>query len=549
MLIIPKVNGVNQRHDTGFYLLKDRMQVNMGDWEPWVVRVFADRVERSCGTTVSITGGSADLVLARNEHLEPEAYELDILSDTIKVSASTERGMIWGLTTVHQLITEAKPQHEGRIALQSFADSPKYVHRGLHIDVARHFFGPEEMKRIIEEMSVYKLNVLHWHLTDDQGWRIESKVYPKLHEQASNGQYYTQEQVRDIVEFAKVRGVEVIPEIDMPGHTSAAIAAYKELSCFNEEISLQEKYGVFRVVMCPGKESTYEWIFHLLDEVTELFPSKYFHIGGDECPKDKWRDCPHCQERMREHGIENLDDLQGYFTNEISQYLCKKGKTVIGWNDVLKASDVSEDMVVQYWLESTPESYTYPYFVQGQKMIFSDMFSMYFDYPHCMVKLRKTYEYEPKIRDHAGLKGDHILGLEGATWTERIITGEQLESMIALRIQALSEAAWTIDRDYDDFLKRLQAHVRTGIVGLHALPFDEVALTDDQAMLKALQMMKAMADATKNSIQDTGLSDDEHKRISDMFMAEMFGGVDPREVASRLGLTGKQVNLIDRQER
>jgi len=539
MVVIPRINGEKRRRDNGSYLVKDKLQIHIGNLEPWVVRSFAERVERNCAVTVSFTEGIADLALERNDQLAPEEYALEILPDMIQVSASTERGFIWGLATVYQMIVDAKRHHEGRIDLQSLRDNPKYAHRGLNIDVARHFFGPEEMKRIIEEMSVYKLNVLHWHLTDDQGWRIESKVHPKLHELASDGQYYTQEQIRDIVLYAKERGIDVIPEIDMPGHTSAAIAAYKELSCFDEEIAIQDKYGVFQVVMCPGKESTYQWIYNLLDEVTELFPSLYFHIGGDECPKEKWRRCPHCQEQMRKHGLASFEDLQGYFTNEISQYLRKKGKTVIGWNDVLKASNVSGDMVVQYWLESTPDSYVYPHFVQGQKMIFSDMFNLYFDYPHCMVKLRKTYEYQPKIRDHSQLHGDHILGLEGAIWTERVLTDEHLESMISLRLQALAEAAWTIDRDYDDFIHRLEAHIHDSITQLHALPLDEVVLTDEQALVKALEMMKAMATATADSIQDTGLSEDEHKRISDMFMAEMFGGVDPGEFATKLGLNGK----------
>jgi len=517
MLIIPKVNGEIRKNRNGAFFIKGNLRIHIGKLAPSVVRAFAERLGRYCAITVSITDRTADLVLLRNSQLAPEEYELAVLPDQIRVSASTDRGFIWGLATVYQLIMDAQRHHEGRIDLLSIRDKPKYVHRGLHVDVARHFFGVVEMKRIIEEMSIYKLNVLHWHLSDDQGWRIESKVYPRLHEQASNGQYYTQEQIRDIVRFARDRGIDVIPEIDMPGHTSAAIAAYKELSCFDEEITVQDRYGVFRVVMCPGKESTYSWIYQFLDEVTALFPSPYLHIGGDECPKDRWRECPHCQRRMRDHGFESLDDLQGYFTNEISEYLRKKGKMAIGWNEVLKASTVSREIVVQYWLESTSESYSYPYYVQGQKMIFSDMFHFYFDYPHCMVKLRKTYEYEPKIREHARLAGDHILGLEGAVWTERIITEEQLESMISLRLQALAEAAWTVDRDYDDFLRRLKLHMQANITQLHALPLEEVALTDEQAMIQALRLMKTMASETKDSIQDTGLSAEEHQRISGMF--------------------------------
>jgi len=538
MFVIPKVNGNIVKHDeAGSFLLKDKLNVNIGEFAPWAIKSFTERVRESGVIVLESTGIDVDISLARNSLLAPEGYRIEVMSGSITLSAATERGVVWGLATLYQMMIEGRNHQLNKISLQMISDAPKYSHRGLLLDVGRHFFDPEEVKKIIEEMSKYKLNVLHWHLSEDQGWRIESKVYPKLHENASNGHYYTQEQIKDIVQYAVERGIEIIPEIDMPGHSSAAISAYKELSCFDEEIPVAQKYGVFKVVLCPGKESTYQWIRNLLDEITELFPSNYFHLGGDECPKDKWKQCPHCEERMRMHNLENYEDLQGYFMNEISGYLRRKGKTVIGWNENLKASNVSNDMVIQYWLENTPESYAYPFFEAGRKMIFSDMFNFYFDYPHCMVKLKNTYEYQPQIRDHIALKGDHILGLEGAIWTERVQTNEQLETMIALRIQALAEAAWTNERNYEDFLQRLKAHIKTNQINkLLSLPIEEVALSDEQAMHTALVMMKAMASSMTEDYADTGITEEERDRISKRFNKEIFGDTDVAEFAQKIGL-------------
>jgi len=539
MIVIPKINGKHVAgQDAGHFLLKDVLSVNAGEFAAWAVHSFASRLQQSCAIAVTVTDSGNDITLVKEPMQSSERYELEIKPDTITLHAANELGAIWGLATLYQMIIDARNSGQNKLDAQVFSDEPKFPHRGLLVDVGRHFFDVDEMKRIIEEMSVYKLNVLHWHLSEDQGWRIESKVYPRLHESASNGQYYTQQQIKEIVQYAKERGVEIIPEFDIPGHSSAAISAYKELSCFDEEIAVASGYGVFRVVMCPGKDSTYQWIFNLLDELVELFPSPYFHMGGDECPRDRWERCPHCNERMKQHQLESYDDLQGYFMNQINAYLKGKGKTMIGWSDFLKASNVSQDIVIQYWLENTAESYVYPYFAAGQKMIFSDMFNFYFDYPHCMVKLRKTYEYDPKIREHTQLSGDHILGLEGTIWTERVLTNEQLESMISLRIQALAEAAWTIDRDYDEFLERLKAHLQPNhIAKLISLPFEEVALTDEQAMVTALKMMSAMKSEMSETFTDAGISDEEKNRIGQMFNAEIFGDTDLREFAKKMGLS------------
>ena len=514
------------------------MYIHTGEYASWTVDAFADRAEKNYEISVVVTDNShADISLVRDSALPSEGYALDITSDTIRLSAADDKGVIWGLATLYQLIVEAKQHYDSRLEEQTVQDWPKYSHRGLMIDVGRHFFDSEEMKKIIEEMSFYKLNVLHWHLTEDQGWRIESKIYPKLHEHASNGQYYTQEQIKNIVKYAQERGIDIIPEIDMPGHASAAISAYKELSCFDEEIPVATTYGVFRVVMCPGKESTYAWIRNLLEEVMALFPSRYFHLGGDECPKDKWKQCPHCNERMRQIGIESYENLQGYFMNEIGAYLRSKGKTVIGWNDILKAGNTANDTMVQYWLELTKESYVFPFFEAGQKMIFSDNFTLYFNSPHCMIKLKNIYEYQPKILQHTELQGDNIMGLEGAVWTEHIVTNEQLEQMISPRIQALAEASWTQKRDYEEFLERLKVHLENcQLSKLSSLPLEEVALNEEQAKLKALDYIKKMAAVTKEAYTDTGLTEEELSRMQQMLLSEVFGATDMRRLTKEMGI-------------
>ena len=337
------------------------------------------------------------------------------------------------------------------------AMAKQYNYRSLHLDCARHFFSVETVKKVIEGISYGGLNVLHWHLTDDHAWRIESKKFPKLHE--SSGQYYTQVQIREIIDYAKERGIDVIPEIDMPGHNLALLSVFPEYSCKGKPVTPAKARGVYKTILCAGKEETYAFVEELLDEVIPLFDSQYFHIGGDEAPKDEWKECPHCNARMKTLGLTNYEDLQGYFTACVCDVLKKYGKTPICWNDALLATNLPEDIIVQYWTIDYGKEML-PFIEKGGKWIYSDMFELYFDYPHSMVPLRKVYEFMPHIYKYRIPKMEGLLGFEACTWTEHIDNEKDLCEQIFPRVYALAERANGDEGiDYESFKKRVKEKI------------------------------------------------------------------------------------------
>ena len=344
-----------------------------------------------------------------------------------------------------------------------------YNYGGLHLDCARHFFSTTTVKKVIEGISYGNLNVLHWHLSDDHGWRIESKKFPKLHE--SSGDYYTQAEIREIIDYAKERGIDIIPEIDMPGHMLALLAAFPEYSCKGKSVTPAKARGVYKTILCAGKEEVYSFIEELLDEIIPLFDSQYFHIGGDEAPKDEWKECPHCKEKMKELGLTSYEDLQGYFTARICKMLKKHGKTPICWNDALLAKNLPEDVVIQYWTIDYAKEMK-DFVEKGGKWIYSDMFEVYFDYPHSMIPLRKVYEFQPHFfrhpipkmkNDAAEIKGGEnaFFGFEACTWTEHIDNEKDLCEHIFPRVYALAERVnGNSYADYESFKERIREKVK-----------------------------------------------------------------------------------------
>lgn len=352
----------------------------------------------------------------------------------------------------------------------------KYNYRSLHLDCARHFFSLETVKKVIEGISYGNLNVLHWHLTDDHAWRIESKKFPSLHEKS--GQFYTQKEIREIIDFAKKRGIEVVPEIDMPGHNLALLSVFPEYSCKGVSVAPAKARGVYKTILCAGKEDTYSFVEELLEEMIPLFDSEYFHIGGDEAPKDEWKECPHCNARMKELGLGCYEDLQGWFTAQICDVVKKYGKKPIVWNDALLARNLPDDIVVQYWtIDYAKEMKNFV--EKGGKWIYSDMFELYLDYPHSMIPLKKVYEFEPHlykyeipvVRREKGSEGwsdansendEHgLLGYECCCWTEHIETEQQLYEHIFPRVYALAErAAGERHTDYESFKRRVREKVK-----------------------------------------------------------------------------------------
>lgn len=439
--IVPKPNG-SVSVETGRYAIPQGIVANVGTFEPWCIEAFASRVGKE------ITAGTPWLTLCKAEFDNAEAYTLSVTNDGVVITAATENGVVQALTSLYLILDE-----NGAAPICKIEDHPKYEYRGQHFDCSRHFFTVEVVKQILEMMSMVKLNVMHWHLTDDQGWRIESKKYPKLHEVSGN--YYSQVDIKEIVEFARVRGIEVIPEIDVPGHTTAVLAAYPELSCSGQEMKLETGSGIFSIILCAGKEEVFTFFQDILDEVCPLFPSKRFHIGGDEAPKGEWNKCPHCAKRMADEGIANAEDLQGYFTNRVAAMLAKHSKSIICWNDSLEAGNLPDDVLIEYWTnmhaKPMPE-----YMAKGGKFVYARKFDLYFDYPYALIPVEKVYSFKPIIVDGISAEVDSLIGLEGCLWSERVPDLAKLGEQMFPRVYALAENCWSVEKDYADFKVRLE---------------------------------------------------------------------------------------------
>lgn len=322
------------------------------------------------------------------------------------------------------------------------ADRPRFPHRGLCLDCARQYFPIPVLERLIEQMAQVRLNRFHWHLTDDQAWRLESRLVPP-----DGGERYTRAEIRSLVAFARARGVEIIPEIDLPGHVSALLAVRPELGCRRAEAGSGS--GIHDAVLCAGREETYGFLSELLEEVCELFTGPYLHIGGDEVRSGWWTDCPRCRERMRREGLRSPAELQRYFTERVSAAVQALGKRPICWNDVLRGGPAPEGVIIQSW---TPrfQKQTAAHIRRGGAWIASDLFALYLDYPHALLPLERVYRCVPAET------GGGLLGLEACLWTERVADEETLTRRLFPRLQALAEAAWTERLDYGDFLTRLE---------------------------------------------------------------------------------------------
>ena len=442
--LIPAPRGSVHMQE-GSVKLPETVTVSLGDFAPWCLEAFAARLDGHVETAEN------GFITLKKADIAKEGYKLTVTKDGITVEAADESGAVWALTTVTELTAEGEA-----LPIVTIEDAPHYGHRGLSLDCSRHFFTADEVKKVIDQMTRVKLNVLHWHLVDDQGWRIECKTLPLLHE--TTGTYYTQEEIRSVIEYARVRGMEIIPEIDMPGHTRSMIAAYPHLSCFGEKTELCQFGGIFEKILCPGKDETFEFIEKLLTEVCALFPDDRFHIGGDEAPKTEWKKCPHCKARMEALGLTDYEDLQGYFTKRVVAILKKHGKRAVCWNDVLESKDVDTENIIQYW--TAQHEAPVPAFIErGGKVIFSNMSALYFDYPHGINSLNKVYHYQPVVMDKSYADSPNMLGYEAALWSEQVETPEHLEELLFPRLYAVSEIAWNEAGDYADFEHRAEKKI------------------------------------------------------------------------------------------
>ncbi len=456
--------------------------------------LFISLIEKVCGYKIHNVLSKNAVVRFLYDRVQPkEGYRIECSTDSLTIYASGYAGAFYAVMSLRQLFCMDVPEAPEILTMHaiSVTDRPRLGWRGIMLDESRHFFGVETVKKLLDRMSMYKLNVFHWHLTDNEGWRIEIKKYPLLTEVGGKRRgtqtlawgkpnvvswieyqgYYTQEQIKDIVAYAKERNIMIVPEIDMPAHFAAAVAAYPELSCGNRAIEPSVRHSDHTdIIACAGKESTYRFIYDVIDEICELFPAPYFHIGGDEAAKKEWKKCPVCQKSIKDNKLKDEEGLQGYFHNKIALYLKRKGRTMIGWNEILMADNLERSVIAQYWVPARDRNVE-KQAEDGRKLIISKHQAFYFDMPYAMVKLSDTYRFD--IAD-LYLKEESVLGLEGALWTEWVPTPERLDFQLFPRMEALSEVAWTPEekRDYQDFCKRLSKRmVALDRMGINYAPF------------------------------------------------------------------------------
>lgn len=431
----------------------------------------------------------SQIVFVQDSQLATEGYKLEIDKNQIRITAATDTGAFYAVQSLRQLMPESIESgdfKEDRINIRQMhiQDEPKFAYRGMHLDVGRHFFSVDFIKQYLDYMAMLKMNYFHWHLTEDQGWRLEIKKYPLLQTVAAYrdqtlvghynevpqrfdgqryGGYYTQEEAREIVAYAAARHITVVPEIEMPGHSQAAITAYPELGCTGESPGVAQLWGVFEQIYCP-KEETFAFLEDVLDEVMEIFPSRLIHIGGDEAPKKNWKACPACQARMVQEGLQNEDELQSYFIKRMESYLNSHGRQIIGWDEIIEGG-LAPNATVMSW-RGTAGAITAA--KQGNPVIMTPNSHCYFDYYQSQneneplaiggyIPLEKVYQFDPIPTELNMAERALILGAQANLWTEYISQEDQVEYMIFPRITALSEVLWTYpaERNYTDYIARL----------------------------------------------------------------------------------------------
>ena len=495
--VVPLPNSIVLQKGNGFLL--DGNCVIVADTEDEDVqrnaRFLSEYLRDDIGLGVRVADqpvkGKTILLRLNKKMQAEEGYRLTVGSKGVTIEALTARGIFYGIQTLRKSLIASDGKLLSTVWLPAVVveDAPRFAYRGMHLDVARHFFGVDFVKQYIDMMALHNMNTFHWHLTDDQGWRIEIKRYPKLAELGSVRNYttlgrnsaiddetpysgcFTQEEAREIVRYAADRFITVIPEIDMPGHMLGALKAYPELGCTGGPYEVEGHWGVFDDILCAGREETFQFVEGVLEEIMEVFPSEYIHIGGDEAPRTRWEKCPRCQKRIADEGI--ADDanmkaearLQGYFTKRVERFINSRGRKLIGWDELLE-SDVNESATIMSWrgqegglvasekghdVIMTPTSHCYFNFYLVEPHEWGEPYA--FD---ALIPLEKTYSFDPAPSTLSEQARSHILGAQGNMWTEYAQYPSQVEYQVLPRMGALAEAVWTKpdSKDYRLWIER-----------------------------------------------------------------------------------------------
>lgn len=462
-----------------------------------IAQVLSQEIQRAAGVQPQVVaatpgkqsaGGIYLTLQQRLDTLGAEGYKLSVQPTQVILAANQPQGMFLGMQTIRQLLPAQRATAATAVSLPAVevVDKPRYDWRGMHLDVSRHFFPVEFVKKYIDYLALHKMNTFHWHLTDDQGWRIEIKKYPKLtsvggwregtlighytdqphqFDNIRYGGFYTQEQIKEVVKYAQERYVTVVPEIEMPGHAVAALTAYPELSCTGGPFKVERLWGVFDDIFCAGNEQTFTFLQDVLTEVMPLFPGQIVHIGGDEAPKTRWHACPKCQARMKAENLKDEHELQSYFVQRMEKFVNSKGKTIIGWDEILEGG-LAPNAAVMSWrgmeggtvaaqqkhnVVMTPGAYVYFDYLQGPASLEPLSIGGY-------VPLSKVYELEPTPQALTAAERKYILGAQANLWTEYIPNEQQVEYMVMPRMAALAEVLWTPakQKNWPDFQQRMQ---------------------------------------------------------------------------------------------
>ncbi|MEP6467783.1 MAG: family 20 glycosylhydrolase, partial [Parafilimonas sp.] len=492
--IIPK--PVSLQIDNGYFLITENTSVVFDKHSTDLQKAanfFTSYIKNISGYSLSLNTlnkKAIHLLIKKIAGIGDEGYLLNVLPASIEIIANTKAGIIYGMQSLFQTLPQIRTNAALEVPCMAIKDYPQFSWRGMHLDVSRHFFSPEMIKEYINLMAAYKLNVFHWHLVDDQGWRIEIKKYPLLTstgawrvdendkdwstrpqaeegEAATYGGYYTQEQIKDIIKYASDRNVTIVPEIEMPGHVASAIAAYPYLSC-TQQAQLPLTGGNYTNMSsnyCAGNDSVFLFLENVLTEVINLFPSEYIHIGGDEVDKTSWKNCVKCQARMKAEGLKNEDELQSYFIKRIEKFIVSKHRKMIGWDEILEGGLAPEATVMSWRGEAGGIQAAQ----MGHDVVMTPGTPLYFNQYQAMPDdepvanggfntLKMVYDYNPVSKELTAVEAKHILGAQGNVWTEYISTVSHLEYMVLPRMLALAEALWTpaADKNWTDFYQRLQ---------------------------------------------------------------------------------------------
>lgn len=487
------------KYENGSFVLSSQSKITIGNPDEKTEKIaqyLTEQIKFLTGFSIDIDSKSTpevNIIALKTDYKtqNKEAYSLKIENSVVEINGASAQGLFYGVQTLLQLIYPNEIKNESiNLSCLEINDEPAFSWRGMHLDVSRHFYSVAFVKKMLDAMSSLKLNTFHWHLTDDQGWRIEIKKYPLLTEKGAwrketmeghyveknqifdhmrYGGYYTQEEIKEVVNYAKERYITIVPEIEMPGHAVAALSAYSQYSCTGGPFEVYTKWGVSDDVYCAGKDETFEFLEDILSEVIELFPGEYIHIGGDECPKTRWKACPNCQKRIKDENLKDELELQSYFVKRIERFIASKDKKLIGWDEILEGG-LPERATVMSWrgYEGGIEASE-----SGHDVVMTPGSHCYFDHyqenpdfePLAIGgfnTLENVYSYNPVPDSLSKDARKHILGAQANVWTEYLTNENKVEYMVFPRLCAMSEVLWSPKetRSYSDFLVRLDAEFK-----------------------------------------------------------------------------------------